>query len=534
MTKYDDFEIAPFRNHPTYIVEQMWGILLVLFLILFQNTALAAEVVGLIKSGRLMEALIAFAGGFFVLIIVMAWYINRWYRTTISLKDYTLTIQRNTLNRMVNSISVNNISNINLERNLFEMVVGTCKVKLDTNSLSTANSTDVKIVLSRRKAEELRDILTEMLRELNGEMAGEREEAGAFFTAHEKGQEIVQDEMVLPETVSDGIRPERGVTVDYTNPQIIRNCVMNTKLSAFFAIVLAAIGSVAAIITGESEIKADSIIGMIVIVLFIGYTFFSQFVKKWLADFNFKARREGDKIYVKFGLLTEDHYTVPVDKINAIVIESTMLGRIFGYSSLKVINVGGEKDDVDGMKLLLADKEEELKRKMQMLLPEFDFPVMKEMKRQPKSVLVKRSLTTLIWACLFLLGIYAGLSRFMGPEERFFIKWIWVPVVILAFLVEIGILLSYRVTKLAGTEQMLLFSSGTFGKTVVSIPYEKMQYISISKGPLERLLSIEHATIFILANTLRQAQTTGYFKEGEFEDLIEKLRNTYLKVEQEI
>ena len=58
-------------------------------------------------------------------------------------------IERNTWNKKKNTIGLKNISNVNTEQNLLEMLLGTCKVKLDTNSMSTSDKTDVKIIFEK-------------------------------------------------------------------------------------------------------------------------------------------------------------------------------------------------------------------------------------------------------------------------------------------------------------------------------------------------------------------------------------------------
>lgn len=44
------------------------------------------------------------------------------------------------------------ISNINLEQNLFEMIMGTYTLKIDTSSLTTADNTDLEFVLKKEQA----------------------------------------------------------------------------------------------------------------------------------------------------------------------------------------------------------------------------------------------------------------------------------------------------------------------------------------------------------------------------------------------
>ena len=49
------------------------------------------------------------------------------------------------------------------------MFLGTCKVKLDTNSMSTADQTDVKIVLKKADAEQLKGYIMKLMRQCKGE-----------------------------------------------------------------------------------------------------------------------------------------------------------------------------------------------------------------------------------------------------------------------------------------------------------------------------------------------------------------------------
>ena len=57
-----------------------------------------------------------------LLAIGAAWQLIVWSKTYISIYDNTIVIERNTLNRKKDTIGIKNISNVNMERNLFEML----------------------------------------------------------------------------------------------------------------------------------------------------------------------------------------------------------------------------------------------------------------------------------------------------------------------------------------------------------------------------------------------------------------------------
>ena len=154
-----------FRNHISIVAEQIGGgIIAVLALLLVNVIQEAGELTEQDLSALADSGLLITAGILLILAAVLANRLFVWAKTYICIEENAVVIERGTMNKKKNTIGIRNISNINLEQNLFEMLLGTCKVKLDTNSRSTADSTDVKIVLKTGEAwrKVRRDILQEM------------------------------------------------------------------------------------------------------------------------------------------------------------------------------------------------------------------------------------------------------------------------------------------------------------------------------------------------------------------------------------
>ena len=155
-----------FRNHISIVAERMVRGLVFLGALLAGN--LSQNLPGLLgEAGHISENLPAFAAGlagiFVLFLILVLWQVMIWSKTYISICENTLVIERNTMNRMKYTIAASSISNVNMEQNLFEMLIGTSKLKLDTNSLSTANKTDVQILLKTAQAEALKQHLMSMM-----------------------------------------------------------------------------------------------------------------------------------------------------------------------------------------------------------------------------------------------------------------------------------------------------------------------------------------------------------------------------------
>ena len=145
-----------FRNHISIIVEQTGGILIALLIILVpQLLENIRDITDITEAGMQLlsgKGMLVNLGILLVLFVIVGWQVLVWARTYISIQENAIVIDRETLNRKKDTIGIRNISNINMEQNLFEMLIGTCKLKLDTNSRSTADSTDVKIVLKKEAA----------------------------------------------------------------------------------------------------------------------------------------------------------------------------------------------------------------------------------------------------------------------------------------------------------------------------------------------------------------------------------------------
>ena len=149
-----------FRCHPSIILEKIGGVIAALLFILIGNLDDAADI---ISEGTSFEYLLVTIGVTVILIIILVYNIMVWSKTFISIEENTIVIQKNTINAKVNTFGIKNIANVNLEQNIFERIIGTYKIKIDTDSLSTADKTDIEIVLSKAKAYEFKNKIISLM-----------------------------------------------------------------------------------------------------------------------------------------------------------------------------------------------------------------------------------------------------------------------------------------------------------------------------------------------------------------------------------
>ena len=163
-------ENSRFRNHISIVLEQLGSFFCIILIMAVSGIAQNLDTLKemdfqfLYASKTLTGAVVCLL----VILLLIGRNLFVWAKTYISIQDNAIVIERNTINKRKHTIGIKNISNINTEQNLFEMLIGTCKVKLDTNSLSTADKTDVKIVLKKKAANQFCEQVTGMLLQQQG------------------------------------------------------------------------------------------------------------------------------------------------------------------------------------------------------------------------------------------------------------------------------------------------------------------------------------------------------------------------------
>ena len=171
------------RCHFSIIIESVWQFWLVILIFLFNQIDEVLDFIRSLDNGTLREFMAG--GGLIGLLAILAltllvflWQFLRWRKTLITLDGNLIIIERNTLNKKKSTIAIENVSAVNMERNLFERIAGTYRLKLDTNSMTTANKTDVSIVLREDVALAFRQLIIARMNILKGgqgQMAEERQ-----------------------------------------------------------------------------------------------------------------------------------------------------------------------------------------------------------------------------------------------------------------------------------------------------------------------------------------------------------------------
>lgn len=485
------------RCHPSIIIEKAGGFFIAWILIFLGQID---EIIAFFTTESFHTEDLSFIFLILGLMIILPLAIGGyqfivWRSTWIYMDQSTFIIERNTLNRRKQTYGITHISNINIEQNLFELLIHTCHVKLDMENAADAGSTDISIVLSLKKAHELKTLLL-----------------------------TVQNGGVPLDTTSF---QETGSHASFSD--ILTHCVCSLS-TAFWVILLGFavfLGfmlwdgiSPAELVTEDAG--DDPILGILAIAIFlISYGY--QIVKRLLTFYHFSVSRNGSNISIRYGFFRKQDYTIPVNHIHALRIIQAPIARLFHFYEAQIVCVGIGDEEEELTQLTLCCKKETFCRKMAELLPEFPSKTLDNVNRPPrhtgKLYVLSFFLGTVIACSILFLVMYCSDS--LNAQEDFVFLLCMELLMILCFLLYY--LFKYRCLGLYLGDSIALFCGGTFKKTVTLVPYQKIQYLDFKQNPLSGRLHLFKGDAFILASILNRIIELPYMEEKDKMMLAEKM-----------
>lgn len=488
-----------FRCHISILLEQTKGFLFALLVFIFNA---AQEIVGveeIVEEEPVPWGMIIL-GVLSVFAVYMLYHFLIWSKTWFYVKEGSFVYERNTVNKKVNTIAIQSISNINIEQSILERILRTCKVKLDTNSLSTANQNDVAIVLKLEDAKKLKRYLLSILNE----------------TQDTEFTENVQEEV-------------KEYEVKTSHMDIIRHgfFVLSPIALVTFAITLTFVVHEVKETIGGTDFAGSivSIFTNMIAVIVILFSAVKNMVKGFFAYYGLKAARIENKIHLSYGFFKKIDFEIPVDKINAVEIVQPFFCRIFGRYCVELINVG-LTDGNPEMKsqLILACKKEELVERLEKLLPEISLEEAFSLKRQPKSIFLCYGWYTVVTLFVFWLGeVLVKELLPIGQTDKFWNLFMMATGILISLLgVGISVWKYYTLGSRFG-DKYFAVARGIFKKTVTITDYQNVQYMELDKNIIDRRFDVCTGTFYLLADMNNQSKHIPCVKESELVGIRERI-----------
>lgn len=505
-----------FRNHFSIVLPNLKGIIWMIVLA-FASAFLQED---------MEEAIVTVVTWIVLIVALLVYQIIVWAKTWITIGENSIVIERNTkISRKKNTIGIANISNVNLEQGLFAMLLGTCKLKLDTNSLSTANATDVTIVLKKEQAEKLRAFLTARI---SGEELQVADEVGEVQLQESEGAARQADNIAVTSEAGKRIRVDTG--------DILLHGIFSSRFIYAIFIPLYIIfefitemdtEDINYVMKEVGDFAAATIgITLFVLIAFVfwmllatGFSLIRTAIKYW----DFQIERKEQKLVIEYGLTKKVNYSIPVDKIQAVVVKQSFLARVFRRYMVEVVNVGMNDDEKEAQSFLLPySKKKLLEERMKMLLPENADCLELEAKRQPKGIWI-----VWLWSAFIYILIMGGILFGVAELAPQIFGIVCSGIVVLSVAIFAVKLMSYRTEGTGLGEEVLLAVTGSFSRKYVYMKYANIQYIILKQSFLAKRFGIQKGAAMLLASATNQAQEIPYFAEEEIEKIKERINTKW-------
>lgn len=498
----------PFRNHPLMIIDSLGSTFYFLLSLLIIKMP---EIIRYIKEGPSQKSFHESLGeiGIILLLTVialLAFYGFRGWRIylkrTYQLTPQTLIITDQRLHHSALTLYRKDISNVTLSQSILQRLLGLYRIKIDTNTRDTANITDVSII---QKADFAHALQKELQRDV-----------------HSSNTADSADNPETPEHATEtDLLPQSAWQKSSVSDVIMHVCMNLSWFSLFISGLIFMWALIAFILiffigsslswTPFSEDDLDS--AWTALIPLIGFLtpLLSSTFGTYFKCHDFRIRRIGEHIELQQGLITRHSYNLPVEKIHAVVLEQRIIARLFGYASVKAVNVGFGNEKNEEAQLLLTTPLRKIGPTLDALLPEFaDLPIMTPQPRQAVlPILAPRLLTAF-------LVILPALYYLPG-------HWKWLIAPLIAFF-PLYIYAACITPHLALSPERIAFTSGVFDSTTLLLPTRHIEQIEISEPLLARPVGLSKATVHILSGSLLDSvYSSGYFPKQVWTPLVDKM-----------
>jgi putative membrane protein len=225
---------------------------------------------------------------------------------------------------------------------------------------------------------------------------------------------------------------------------------------------------------GRVAILLVGIIGLLLLVRVL------SMVWSFLRLHEFRLTRVGEDLRTEYGLLTRVTTTIPLKRVQSLIVRASLLQRLVDRMSVRVETAGGHESPHDGQKsqprewLAPIIRQSAVPALVREVLPGFDIDGLEWQPLHPRAF--RRAIKpSLVLAVIPVVPFVIWFDR-----AGLFILLISVPLMVTAAWAHV------RYTKWAATEDALVLRSGWLWRQVTIVPAAKIQVVGRVESPFDR------------------------------------------------
>lgn len=399
------------------------------------------------------KAVIIAAG---LLLFFLIGYVN-WRNTYFYIDSDRLHYMKGTVNKKNTAVPISAISTVDFSQNVLQRLFGVVSIKVDSGANNLKDS-EMSIVLGKAEAEELRgrlkrsdaeavDIGLEQPVETGNILVKMTPRKVFTYSLTQNNLPVVIGAVLSLLNFADDIKEVTGL--DMTRFFEEQNLFQNAGFSLDFLI------GIGCLILGG--LAASALFSLIYYALKFG---------------NFTAVKEGQNIYIEYGLVSIKKYSFTLDKINAVIAKQNMLRSFLGLYKLHVSIIGYGDDKGEEAVISPICGNDEIVRLLEVINPALKF----EGEAYSVTAAGRRN--------FFILPLGAALAvSAAGMLLTKFGFW-WLLLLPATFLVRY---LKCKNTSLGYNDKMLVATTGIFSRQTILLEMAKLQSITKKTNYFQRM-----------------------------------------------
>lgn len=307
----------PQRLHPLTLVLRVGASLPALFLLLLptlQNPS----------SENVVSVVLSIVFGVVALPAIVLQYLRFSYRIT----SKQIVIQKGVIKRQNRSIPIERIQNVQIEQNLVARLVGLAKVTVETAGSSTTEGSLEYVGLS--DAQEIRQVVRSFQQHTTPTTDPSGEE--------EKSLRHTLFSMPLTRVLLSG-----AFRFSLFYIALVFSAFQVVNPEAIIQRVLRSQGRIDQITETMAAHPGLTVLATVVVAVFFGWI--SGILIHLARYYGFKLWLDGNKLHKRHGLFTVTEGTIPLKKVQALILRTNPFMRAFGWYELEVQTVGMNVDE---------------------------------------------------------------------------------------------------------------------------------------------------------------------------------------------
>lgn len=405
-----------------------------------------------------LKSIIIYAGSFLILFIL--------YNTTVSIfewRNFTYFVANNNIEisdgRFIAKkryITLNKIQSIQENKTLLHRMFGLTSLTITTGT--TGDNASVKLdALTPPDAAELKQLLE---------------------------NEVATDSTSNLDTISKTQEVNHHYTMSFK--EILLISITSLYFLAFIPLAISGYYRINNIF--NIDVYADPVVDLlkasyILMAFLILSAFFISFILGFIITFlsygRYKVTSNDERIFIKKGVLSTSHFSIPKDRVNGIIIKKPFFRRLFGIVEVQIITLGDLFDDeeVQTDTLFPFININLATQLIEEILP--DYKIEKKMNKLP----MKSLFLTLIKPS-YLFVLLAGLTFYLSPDH-----WLMILIIILLFIIIKRIIEHYN-SKYLITDHFMQLQTGAFSSELSILKKANIDALALKESWVQRRFNL--------------------------------------------